>query len=90
MTTASVMNWHADMATAPAMDAYAITPSDTTNFATPFRAIYVGATGGNVTIVTPSGAAILFAGTVVGSILPVVGVRVNATGTAATSLVGLV
>jgi len=89
MATATVMNWHADWVTAPAQDYYAITPSDSTNFGTPFRGIYVG-TGGNVVAVSAGGAAITFIGALAGTVLPVAGVRVNNTNTTASNLVGLV
>jgi hypothetical protein len=71
------------------MDAFAITPSDSTNFNAMFRGIYVGAAG-NIVVVTPSGSAITFVGALAGSVIPVMGVRVNSTNTTATSLVGLV
>jgi len=80
--------WLTNDSAGPADDAFAITPSDTVNFAVPTRAIYSGA-GGNITVVTPSGSAVLFVGVPAGVILPIRATRVNATGTAATSLVGL-
>lgn len=76
--------------------AVAITPSDTVNLipiagrTSPLcDAIYVGATGGNLTVVYENGATAQFAGTLVGTILPVSCIRVNATGTAAASLLAL-
>ena len=89
MATATGLNWHADFVTAPAQDYYAITPSDTTNFGTPFRSIYVG-TGGNIVVVSPSGATITFSNALAGTVLPVAGVRINNTSTTASNLVGLV
>lgn len=80
---------------AGATNAVAVTPSDTVavrsieGVAQPFAGIYVGATGGNLTIRTVGGQAVLFAGTVVGSTIWVRGTHVHATGTAATSLVAL-
>lgn len=73
----------------PASDAYAITPSDTVNETTAFRAIYVGAAG-DVTVVTLDGTAVTFAGAVAGTVIPVRGIRMNDTGTDADDLVGLV
>ena len=81
--------WGANNNTSPAQDGYAITPSDTANFASPFRAIYVGV-GGDITLVTMGGTTLLFVGVPQGAILPQSGVRVNATATAATSLIGMV
>lgn len=75
---------------APFMSEYGggvtIVPSDTANQS--FRALYVGGAG-NVTLVSESGAVLLFTAPPVGSILPVRGQRVNATGTTATAMVGL-
>lgn len=66
----------------------AITTSDATLQAGgKFDAVYVGGAG-NITLFT-GGAAILFTAVPVGSILPVAGTRVNATGTTATALVAL-
>jgi hypothetical protein len=80
---------------AGATNAVAVTPSDTVavrtveGVAQPFAGIYVGATGGNVTIRTVGNQTILFAGTVVGSTIWLRGTHVHATGTAATSLVAM-
>lgn len=70
-------------------DAFTIVPSDSVNFTTPARAIYSGA-GGDITLVTPGGTTILFSAVPAGMILPVKATRVNATGTIATNLVGIV
>lgn len=75
--------------TAPAQDAFAITPSNSTNFNSSCRGIYVGV-GGDITLVTPSNKTILFAAVPQGTILPVTCIRVNSSGTGASSLVGLV
>lgn len=64
---------------------YAITPSDTVDQG--FSALYIGGTGA-VVIVNMAGVAVTFAAVPVG-VLPVAGKRVNATGTAATNIVGL-
>lgn len=68
--------------------AFAITPSDTANFAVPARAIWVGGAG-NVAAVLPNGTAVTFVGAAAGSIIPVSCIRVNSTNTTATSLVAL-
>lgn len=72
----------------PASDGVAVTPSDVTNLATPFRALYVGSTG-TVTLVTLTGTVLSFVALPAGVILPVRGVRVNSTGTTASSIVAL-
>lgn len=71
----------------PATYAFAITPHDSTDFASACRGIYVGGAGDITAIV--KGVAVLFKAVPVGAILPVSATRVNATGTTATNLVGL-
>ena len=73
-----------------ARDAFAITLSDTVDFATPTRAIYVGSAGTLVAVML-SGAVVSFPGAQAGSVIPIQCTRVNLTGTTASmSLVGLV
>lgn len=67
-------------------DAFAITPSDSTNFTTGCRAVYVGGAG-TVNAVMKSGP-VSFAA-VAGCVLPIAPSRINVTGTSATGLVGL-
>jgi len=71
-----------------AMDCFAITKHDSTDFTYMVRGIYVGVTG-DVVVVTPSGAAITFKAVPAGAILPVKAKRVNSTSTTATDMVGL-
>lgn len=66
----------------------AITPSNTVNLAEAVRAVYVGA-GGNISIVPLDGPAVTLEGVQGGSILPIGAARINAAGTTATALVGL-
>lgn len=74
---------------APAVGGVAVTPSDTVAVVGgPFRALYVGATG-NVAVLMLSGVVLTYVAVPTGSILPVSGSRVNATGTTATSIVAL-
>lgn len=81
--------WPASMFTAPALAFSAITPSNATDEANgPFKAIYVGVAG-NIVIVGLDNVAVTFVGAIAGSILPIVGRRVNSTSTTASSLVGL-
>ena len=72
----------------PAMSAIAVTPSDTTDLATPARAMYVG-TSSDLSIITPDGVTVLFASVPSGFILPVAAIRVRATATTATNVVAL-
>lgn len=73
----------------PADDAFTVTPSDQSPFAVAARALYIGAPG-NVTLITHSGASILFQSLTAGTILPVRCVQVMATGTTASGIVGIV
>lgn len=65
-----------------------ITPSDTVSLVEAVRAVYVGV-GGNLSIVPLNGPAVTLTAVQGGSILPIGAARINATGTTASSLVGL-
>ena len=75
----------------PASSAVAVTPNDST--VVDFASLYVGGAG-NITLTTAnvSGtqADVLFTGVPAGTVLPVHCTKVKATGTTATSIVGLV
>lgn len=73
----------------PAKEAIAITPSDTVNITFPVRAIYIGVTG-NVTVLTWEQSVVTFTAVPAGVFIPIGCLRVNATGTTATNIVGLV
>ncbi len=73
---------------APASHAFAIAASDTVNLADVTRALYVGG-GGDLSVVMLSGETALFSAVVTGTILPLRVRRVNATGSTASDLVGL-
>ncbi len=73
----------------PGVEHYAITPHDSNNEAISFRGVYIGAVGGDVTIVSESGTAVTYKGTIVGTVVPMSGKRVNNTSTDATNLVGM-
>ena len=73
----------------PALEAFAITPHDSTDFEQVTRGIYVGGAG-NIVAVMSDGTAVTFTGALVGTILPIRARRVNSTNTTATNLVGLV
>jgi len=73
----------------PAVDAFAITPSDTVNYTQGIaRGLYIGGAG-NVVLVTPQDNVVTFTGVLVGTVLNVCSKRINATLTTATNLVGL-
>lgn len=74
---------------APGIDGRAVTPID----ATPLvggacRAFYIGGDG-DLSIITQSGNTVTFVGLVAGTILPVGGTHVKATGTTATNIVAI-
>lgn len=73
---------------APASRLFAITPSNSTDFTTDTRAIYVG-TAGNIAIVTAAGDVVTLSNVPAGTILPIRATRVNSTNTTASNLVGM-
>lgn len=73
----------------PASSGFSITPNDATDLAETVRALYVGG-GGNLSVTMLSGEVLTLANVFAGSILPLRAVRVRATGTTATDIVGLV
>ena len=82
--------FHLATSTSPAITYTAVVPSDTVDILGGFRSLYIGAAGNLVLISfddvpTP----ITFVGLLAGTILPVIGKRVNATGTTAGSIVAL-
>jgi hypothetical protein len=75
--------------TGPGDDAFAVTPSDTVAFSNAARALYVGTTG-DVTLITKGGTTIKFTAVPAGALIPVRCTQVNATGTTASTIVGIV
>lgn len=76
-------------ATVSAHRASAITPSDVTIFQQPTRGIYIGGAG-NITVdMADGGPSVTFVSPATGYPLPFQVTRVYATGTTATSIVGL-
>jgi hypothetical protein len=73
---------------APARGGFAITANDSADLAAETRAIYVGGDG-NLSLVLVSGDQVTLAGVPAGTLLPLRAIRVRATGTTATQLVGL-
>ncbi len=73
---------------APASHAFAVTPDDANDLGVVARGLYVGA-GGDVALRTPSGEDVTFSNVSGGAILPVRALRVLATGTTASAIIGL-
>jgi hypothetical protein len=76
-------------ATVSAHRASAVTLSDTTIFAQPTRALYVGGYGNLTVDFADGGAAVTFVGVPAGSLLPFQVTRVYNAGTTASSIVAL-
>ena len=76
----------ADSPLAVARGGVAVVPNDTT--AVQFRALYIGVTGA-VSVVGFDGNTVVFANVPGGTVLPIAVIKVRATGTTATSIVGL-
>jgi hypothetical protein len=71
---------------APARNAEAVTPHNTTELDTVSRALWVGG-GGNITVLMADGQTVLISGIASGTLLPIQIKRVNSTGTTATLMV---
>ena len=72
----------------PAANGFGITPNDATDLAEVTRALYVGGAG-DVQVTLLSGATLTFSNVNAGTFLPIRAVRVLATGTTASAIVGL-
>ena len=70
-----------------AVDAVAVTTSDSTTYNPPLCGLYVGGAG-NVTVKGRSGVAVAFANVPAGTVLPILCSSVMATGTTATNITG--
>lgn len=78
-----------DAVVASARDAFAITPSDSTDLVDIPKAIYVGVAGNLVCTLVDDTSSVTFVGVQAGSILPIRPKRVFATNTTAASLLAL-
>jgi hypothetical protein len=76
--------------TAPSARLVAITPSDSTNLSPPTRYLYVGGAGDLAVKALDDTAAVTLKAVPVGTLIPVRAVRVMATNTTATNIVGLI
>lgn len=73
----------------PSHEFITITPSDTLDLTHAVRAIYVGSTG-NITLLDSNGASHVFVGIPSGATIAIKPTRIKATGTTASSIVGLI
>ena len=89
ITLPAIVPYHAETMRAPALDGFAVTPSDTVNFPSVARFLYVG-TGGTVVLLTPANTMLTFTSVASGTQLYVMCGRVNNTNTTASNIVGLV
>lgn len=86
-TTPNDYNYDANF-TAPAVDGLAITPNDGANLTQAVRSIYCGGAG-TVRLTTPRGTVLDFT-VVAGGVIPFWAIKVAASGTSATGLVGAI
>ena len=82
-------NKYLDSSSAPAIDAFAITPHDTNALAEVPRAIWVG-TGGDLEVITAGGTTVVFTNVPDGTLIPIRATHVKADNTDADDIVGLV
>lgn len=75
--------------TAPAIDAFAVTPNDNVNLPQTVRALYIGVAG-DISLVTAQGSTVSFTNLAGSMVLPVTTQRVRASGTTAGDIVGLI
>lgn len=71
----------------PAVAYSAITPADA-DLARPIRAFYVGGAG-DITLTSPAGNVVTLVGLLAGVVYPFAAVRISATGTSASNIVGI-
>lgn len=76
------------LSTSPGEHAFAVTPHNTTQLAHATRGIYVGASG-NLKVTTVGGEEVTFTGIAAGVVHPIAAIIIWATGTTATSIVGV-
>ena len=72
----------------PGANAFAVIGNDGTDLINATRGIYVGGAG-DVKVTTVGGSTVTFAAVPAGGVLPVRAVRIFATGTTATNLIGM-
>ncbi len=89
MPAADPYSYVSDPITAPAENAVAVTPHNSTDLVTATRALWIGGAG-NISVEMVGGqSAVVFVGIQAGTILPIRVTRVNSTSTTATSIVAI-
>lgn len=83
-----MVHWGGELASAAEAEAAVISDAPADNFSRETNALWVGNTG-NIAVVFAGGGAVTFVGVQAGTILPVRAIRVNATNTTVTDVVGL-
>ena len=73
----------------PAMNAVAVTPSDSADLTYTSRGVYAGAAGGDLRVTLLGGDTVTFVGLAGGVIHPICATRVWSTGTTATNIVAV-
>lgn len=76
-------------ASSPAIQAFAVTKSDTTVFPRPTKALYVGGAGDVAVLLADDTSSVVFSAVPAGTFLPVRVSKVLSTGTTATLILGL-
>lgn len=76
-------------ASSPAIQAFAVTKSDTTVFPRPTKALYVGGAGDVAVLLADDTSPVVFSAVPAGTFLPVRVSKVLSTGTTATLILGL-
>lgn len=77
------------IAPGPAVHGFAVTPSNSTVFTSPTRAVWVGGAGNLAVMMDGDSVAVTLVGVTVGTMLPISVIQVMATSTTATNIVGL-
>lgn len=72
----------------PALDFFAVTPSDTDALPSKARSLFIGGAG-NVSVINASGTAVVFVGVQAGTVLPIQTSQVTAADTSATDIIAL-
>ena len=83
-----MVSWGGELASAAEAEAAVISDLAANNFSRETNALYVGSDG-DVAVVFLAGGAVVFKAVKAGTVLPVRAIRVNATDTNATDIVGL-
>lgn len=88
MPTQDFFERNAASLTSPAINAFSVTPNDSTDIVEVTRGLYVGVSG-DVKVTTAAGDTVTFVGLAAGVMHPIRVTRVWSTGTTATDIIGL-